>query len=380
MQFESFVTSFLIYFTIFSYRVHAQNTNSNRFSEIIHSEKQDFKTEVVTSGLDIPWSFAFLPNGSILISERPGRLRIIENGKLRKEPISGTPDDFVRGQGGLLEVVLHPKYNENGWIYLSYAYKSGLGGHTAIMRAKLKDYELVEKQELFKGVEPAITGVHFGGKMVFTSDGTIHFSIGERGTMENAQKLENHSGKTLRINDDGTIPNDNPFINTPNAKPEIWTYGNRNPQGLAVNPFTGQLWEHEHGPKGGDEVNIIEKGKNYGWPLISFGINYNGTIITADTAKPGMEQPIHYWNPSIAPSGMAFLNSEHYPAWKGNLFVGALAYASLYRCEISENDVTHVERLLAGDGRIRDVRLGPDGYIYFTNETNGTLMRLIPIE
>lgn len=348
-------------------------------SELIQSEKQTFRTQVVVSGLAIPWSMAFLPNGSVLITEREGKLRFVENGKLRNEPIKGTPEVFSRGQGGLLEVVLHPDFEKNGWIYLSYSYKSGLlGGHTAIMRAKLKDYELVEQEQLFKGEEASLSGVHFGGKMVFDKEGKLFFSIGERGTKENAQNFNNHSGKIHRINADGSIPNDNPFIGKRNVKPEIWTLGNRNPQGLAFNPFTGELWAHEHGPKGGDEVNIIKKGANYGWPIITYGINYNGSIITNDTAKAGLEQPIHYWNPSIAPSGLAFVTSEKYDGWKGNMMVGALAFASLYRCEITENDVTYVERLLAGQGRIRDVRLAPDGYIYISNETDGTILRLLP--
>ena len=350
-------------------------------SDVIKSEKQNFKVQEVVSGLDIPWSMAFLPNGSMLITERPGRLRIVENGKLRKEPISGTPDVFDRGQGGMLDVVLDPEFEKNGWIYISYSYEIGLlGGHTAIMRAQLKNYALVEKQVIFEGVEGSMRGVHFGGRMVFATDGKLHFSIGDRGTMENAQNLTNHSGKTHRINKDGSIPTDNPLVKTKFAKGSIWTYGNRNPQGFAMNPFTGELWAHEHGPKGGDEVNIIKKGTNYGWPLITYGINYNGNIISKDTARAGLAQPIHYWNPSIAPSGMAFLNSSKYKGWNGNLFVGALAFASLYRCEITADDVTYVERLLASEGRVRDVRVAPDGYIYIANETNGTINRLIPVD
>lgn len=360
----------------------AQSTDSapKKVSDVIQSEKQAFRTEVIASGFDIPWSIAFLPDGSLLVTERPGKLRIIENGVLRQEPIKGTPEVWVRGQGGLLDVAVHPNFEENGWIYLSYSYQSGMRGHTAIMRAKLNKYELTQQQVIFKGEPLAMAGVHFAGKMVFAKDGTLHFSIGDRGSMENAQSIENHSGKTFRIHDDGRIPADNPFVGKANAKGEIWSYGNRNPQGLAFNPFTGELWAHEHGPKGGDEINIIGKGKNYGWPLITFGINYNDSIISADTAKPGLEQPIHYWNPSIAPSGMAFVNSDKYPGWKGNLMVGALAYASLYRCEITENDVTHVERLLAGEGRIRDVRLSPDGFIYIANETTGSILKLVPVE
>jgi len=349
-------------------------------SDPIKSEKQSFKTQAVVTGLDIPWSMAFLPNGSVLITERPGRLRIVENGKLRTEPIKGLPDDIlVHGQGGLLDVVLHPDFKTNGWIYLAYSYKSGMGGHTAILRAKLKNYELVEKQTLFKGIETVMVGVHFGGKMAFGPDGKLYFSVGERGSKDNAQTLENNSGKIHRINDDGSIPTDNPYVSTNNARPEIWTHGNRNPQGLAFNPFTNELWAHEHGPRGGDEVNIIKKGTNYGWPKITYGINYNGSIITADTALPGLAQPIHYWNPSIAPSGLAFLNTDIYSGWKGNMMVGALSFASLYRCEISENDVLHVERLLAGDGRIRDVRVAPDGYLYIANETLGTILRILPV-
>ncbi|TNE74698.1 PQQ-dependent sugar dehydrogenase [bacterium] len=347
-------------------------------SESIESEKMSFKTQTVVTGLDVPWSMAFLPNGSMLITERAGRLRIVENGVLREEPIKNVPEVYAKGQGGLLDVVLHPDYEKNGWIYISHSYATGMvGGHTKIIRAKLKDYTLTNIETIFEGGPGTVTRVHFGGRMVLT-EGKLFFSIGERGEMKNAQNLENHSGKIFRINDDGSVPKDNPFVNTKGAKPEIWTYGNRNPQGLALNPFTNELWAHEHGPKGGDEVNIIKKGNNYGWPLITYGINYNGEIISEDTAKAGLTQPIHYWNPSIAPSGLAFLKSDKYPAWNGNAMVGALAFASLYRCEITKDDVVHVERLLAGDGRIRDVRLAPDGYVYIANETNGTIIRILP--
>lgn len=348
-------------------------------SDVITSEKQKFKTQTVVAGLDVPWSMAFLPNGNMLITERAGRLRIVENGKLRKEPIKNVPKVYAKGQGGLLDVVLHPDYEKNGWIYISHSYATGMvGGHTKIIRAKLKNYALEDIETLFEGGPGSMARVHFGGRMAFV-DGKLFFTIGDRGTMSNAQALDNHSGKVFRINDDGSIPEDNPFVSTPKAMKEIWTYGNRNPQGLALNPFTGELWAHEHGPKGGDEINIIKKGTNYGWPLITYGINYNGDIISEDTAKPGLAQPIHYWNPSIAPSGLAFVNSDKYPGWYGNALVGALAFASLYRCEITTDDVTHVERLLAGNGRIRDVRVAPDGYIYIANETNGSIIRLIPV-
>ncbi len=287
----------------------------------------NYTTEVVVPDLTIPWGMAFLPDGSMLINEKSGELIHFNDGV--KTLIEGLPEIYVRGQGGLLDIKLHPDYKENGWIYFSHASEEGDGdgGNTAIIRAKLDGKKLVDYQLLYKAGPNTKKGQHFGSRLAFDTQGYLYFSIGERGNRdENPQDLTRDCGKIYRIHDDGRIPDDNPFINTANAKKAIYSYGHRNPQGMIRHPETGEIWTHEHGPKGGDEINIIKKGANYGWPVISYGINYKGTTFTEFTAKPGMEQPLFYWVPSIAPSGMAFVNSEIYPAWKGNILVGSLNF------------------------------------------------------
>ena len=333
--------------------------------------------EIIVSDLNIPWSFTFLPDESMLITEKSGELIHFKNGK--KTAISGLPEIYVRGQGGLLDIILHPDYATNGWIYFSYASPKGegSGGNTSIARAKLKNNSLSDLQILYKAQPNTTKGQHFGSRLVFDKNGYLFFSIGDRGNRdENPQDITKDCGKIYRLNADGTIPEDNPFTNTNNAKKAIYSYGHRNPQGMTLHPKTGAVWTHEHGPRGGDEINIIASGKNYGWPIISYGINYSGTKFTEISKKEGMEQPLHYWDPSIAPSGMAFINSDKYGDWNGNLLIGSLKFQYLDMCTLKDNKVIKEERLLDGLGRIRSIKQGPDGYIYVGIENLG-IVKLI---
>ena len=333
--------------------------------------------QVIVSELNIPWGFTFLPDGAMLITEKAGELIHFKNGK--KTTISGLPEIYVRGQGGLMDIILHPDYEDNGWIYFSYASTEGEGdgGNTTIARAKLKDTTLTELEVLYKASPNSKRGQHFGSRLVFDKDGYLFFTIGERGDRDtNPQDITRDCGKVYRLHDDGRIPDDNPFIATKGAKKAIYSYGHRNPQGMILHPETGDIWTHEHGPKGGDEINIIKAGKNYGWPVISFGVNYSGTSFTDITEKEGMEQPLHYWDPSIAPSGMAFIHSDKYGDWDGNLLVGSLKFQYLDMCTLKDNKVIKEERLLDGLGRVRCVEQGPDGYIYVGIENLG-IVKLI---
>ncbi len=342
------------------------------------SEKLTFTIDTLATGLTNPWSMAFLPDGRILIAERPGRLRVFEGDKLLEKPVEGLPEIWSHGQGGLLDVVLHPDYDENGWIYLAYAKKIGSVGSTAIGRGKLSGDRLTDFEELFHGKDLTDAPYHFGCRIVFDDDNYLYFCIGDRGEMTNAQKLTNHNGKVHRIHDDGRVPDDNPFVDSPGAMPEIWTYGNRNIQGMGLHPQTRELWSHEHGAQGGDEINLMIKGGNYGWPLVTHGINYNGTQITPDTTLPGMIDPILHWTPSIAPCGMTFVNSTRYPEWSGNMLVGALAGQHIHRVEFEGNQVVHRERLLEGFARFRDIRQGTDGFIFVLTEGPGIFFRIVP--
>ncbi|OUS00073.1 hypothetical protein A9Q86_11565 [Flavobacteriales bacterium 33_180_T64] len=333
--------------------------------------------EIIVSELINPWGFTFLPDGSILINEKEGKIIHFTNGK--KTQITNVPKVYNRGQGGLLDIKLHPNYTKNGWIYISYVSSEGKekGGHTAIMRAKLKGNSLIEKELLYKATPNTTKGQHFGSRIVFDDNGYLYFTIGERGNRdENPQDITRDGGKIYRLNDDGSLPSDNPFINQDNAKSAIYSYGHRNPQGMVIHPETREIWTHEHGPKGGDEINIIKPGKNYGWPVITYGINYIGTKITDKTSHPGMEQPLHYWTPSIAPSGMEFISSEIYKEWKGNLLVGSLKFQYLDNCYIKDGKIIKEERLLDGLGRVRSINQGPDGFIYVGIENFG-IVKLI---
>lgn len=349
-------------------------------TQIVNSQKQAFRPVVVAAGLEHPWSMAFLPDGRVLVTERPGRLRLIVNGRLQAAPVSGVPKVVARGQGGLLDVVLHPDYADNGWIYLSFAAPSPRGAHTAVVRARLDGNRLVDLKTIFRANNVAGGRVHFGSRLAFGGDGKLYVTVGERGDSDRAQDLDSHNGTTVRLNDDGTVPGDNPFLNTAGALPETYSYGHRNSQGMARHPVSGEIWLNEHGPQGGDEINIVRAGVNYGWPVITYGRSYAGFSIGEGSEKPGMAQPILHWTPSIAPSGMAFYTGDKFPSWRGNLFVGSLKFRHLVRLELDGERVVSQERLLEGAfGRVRDVRQGPDGLLYLlTDENEGALIRLEP--
>ncbi len=342
-------------------------------------EKSPFTAELLIDEIPIPWGMAFLPDGSMLVTEISGDLIHFKNGQ--KNKVKNVPKVYKRGQGGLLDVAPHPDYENNGWIYISYASDEGKekGGNTALIRAKLKDNALIDIEHLYKATPNTTKGQHFGSRIVFGNDGYLYLSIGERGARdENPQDITRDGGKIYRFNDDGSIPDDNPFVGTEGAKTAIYSYGHRNPQGLAKHPETGEIWDNEHGPRGGDEINIIEAGANYGWPVVTYGINYSGTEITDKTELEGMTQPIHYWVPSIAPSGMAFVSSDKYGAdWKGSVLVGSLKFQYLERLAMDGTEVTKREKLMADMGRVRDVKEGPDGLIYVAVEGKG-IYKLVP--
>jgi glucose/arabinose dehydrogenase len=343
------------------------------------TDQADFEVVLVADGLNRPWAIEFLPDGDMLVTERGGALkRITTDGAVTE--IGGLPDLTAVGQGGLLDVAVHPEYEEFGRIYLSYVVRGSGGLGTAVARAVIEGDRLVNVEQIFEMEPKGTTTRHFGSRMVFLPDGTLLFTIGDRGQRDRAQDLGDHAGSTLRINDDGSVPSDNPFLDRPDAKPEIYSYGHRNAQGMALHEQTGVVWQHEHGPRGGDEVNIVEAGNNYGWPVISYGTEYASGQPVGGTAEPGMEQPVIYWSPSIAPSGMDFYFGDRFPEWDGDLFVGALVLEHLRRLEIRNGEVVGQEVLLDGVlGRIRDVELGPDGYLYLINDANRAgLYRLEP--
>lgn len=354
----------------------AQQTESS--VKVEEPQSVNYTTELVVPDVAIAWGLDFLPDGSMLVTEKSGDLIHFKNGT--KTIISGAPDVYVRGQGGFLDVKLHPDYQNNGWIYFTYASSEGegTGGNTALMRAKLSGDALTNQEVLYKAGPNTTRGQHFGSRIAFDNDGYLYFSAGERGDRDtNPQDITRDNGKIYRLYDDGRIPEDNPFYNTPNAKKAIYSYGHRNPQGLVKHPVTGEIWEHEHGPQGGDEINIIKKGKNYGWPVISYGINYDGTSFTDITEKEGMEQPLFYWVPSIAPSGLAIVSSDRYPEWKGDILAGSLKFAYLERLVLDNNKVVKREKLFEGIGRLRNVVQAPDGYIYIAAEGKG-IYKVIP--
>jgi len=351
-------------------------------SQPIATEEHSLRVVIMTRGLEHPWSMAWLPDGRMLVTERPGRLRFVgADGKLDPVAVDGLPTVKAYGQGGLFDVVLHPRFAENALVYLSYAAEGPGGVGTELARGKLVGHRLVDVEVLFRQHPKGQTGRHFGGRIVFDRAGFVYLTLGDRGEMQRAQMLGDHAGSVIRLRDDGRVPPDNPFVGTPGAKPEKYTLGNRNMQGAALNPRSGELWTHEHGPQGGDEVNVIRAGVNYGWPVITYGVNYGiGTKIGEGTHKAGMAQPLHYWVPSIAPSGMAFYEGERFPRWRGDLFVGALRDQMLVRLRFDGEKLIREERMLQGMlGRIRDVREGPDGYLYLlTDASDGALVRLEP--
>ena len=348
------------------------------------SDAGNLNVETIARGLDHPWALAFLPDGKMLVTERPGRLRIVARDGSISPPVSGVPQVRASGQGGLHDVVLDRNFASNRTIYLCYAEPASGGGRTAMARARFTDGEaarLDDVKVIFRQEGPLSSGNHYGCRIVQGRDGNLWLTMGDHFTYrDQAQNLANHLGKIVRVTPDGAVPRDNPFVGRNDAKPEIWSYGHRNSQGAALHPQTGKLWEHEHGPRGGDEVNIPLAGKNYGWPVIGYGVDYSGAKIHEATAKAGMEQPVKYWVPSIAPSGMAFYTGDVFPRWKGNLFVGALAEQLLVRLELDGEKVTKEERLLGNlNARIRDVRQGPDGAIWLaTDSSDGRIIRVTP--
>ena len=347
------------------------------------TEQAVFETQKVSAGLEHPWSVAFLPDGDFLVTERAGRLRrITADGELIEPPIAGVPAVYARGQGGLLDVVLHPEFESNRLVDLSYSEPGPGGGGTAVARGRLNDDRLEDVEVLFRLDPKTRTTRHFGSRLVFAPDGRLFVMLGDRGKRERAQRLDDHIGTIVRLEDDGRIPVDNPFLADQSVRPEIYSYGHRNLQGATLHPETGALWTHEHGPQGGDEINLPLPAVNHGWPVITYGVNYGiGTAIGEGTAKPGMAQPLYYWDPSIAPSGMAFYSGPDFPEWAGDLFIGSLKFSSLVRLEIEGERIIAEERMLTGElGRIRDVRQGPDGHLYvLTDARNGALIRLVPV-
>jgi glucose/arabinose dehydrogenase len=350
---------------------------------VFKSEKHAFRVATLVTGLENPWSIAFLPDGRMLVTERAGRLRLVSHDfKLNPKTIDGLPEVVPQGQGGLFDVVLHPQFSKNGWIYWAYNAPGPGGWGTALARGKLQDHRMTEVQVLFSMQPKTRSSHHFGGRIVFDQAGLLYLTLGDRGDKDRAQKLGDHAGSVIRLHDDGRVPANNPFVNRAGALAEKWTLGNRNMQGAALHPQTGELWTHEHGPQGGDEVNVMRSGFNYGWPVITYGVNYGlGTKIGEGQAKAGLEQPLHVWVPSIAPSGMAFVSGSQFPQWQGNLLVGALRGQTLVRLTLEGEKVLGEERLLQGRSRLRDVRMGPDGFVYLlTDEAQGALLRLEPVK
>jgi len=365
-----------------------QNVDEYTFEEkknldgVFVTEEGNVKLDTIATGLQRPWGITFLSNGHMLIADRSGDL-YERTAKGQLIEIQGLPTIKEVGQGGLMDLEIHPDYANNGWLYFSYS-KPHVDDDskvtTAVMRARLQNQTLIDKEELFEALPYSSRRHHFGCRLEFDREGYLYISVGDRGNRDdNPQALDNHCGKIHRIHDDGTIPADNPYVDTEGAMASIFTYGNRNPQGVAMNPLDGVIWQNEHGPRGGDEINIVNKGLNYGWPVISYGINYNGTTFTEETHQVGMEQPVMMWLPSIGVCGMTFVKSNRYPNWQNNLLSGSLRFKYLERAVIKNNEVVHREKILENIGRLRVVEVGPDGYIYVGVEEPGIVFRLMPI-
>jgi aldose sugar dehydrogenase len=349
--------------------------------QIVETTGQSIRVVPMFKGLESPWSLAFLPNGDILITEKTGKLRIARGGTLDAQPITGVPEVVVMGQGGLLEVAVHPQFAKNQFVYLTYSKAGEKGNTTALARGRFDGKALLDVKDIFVADNWDTRGLHFGSKLAFASDGTLYMTVGERNDRTRAQDTNIHGGKLLRLKDDGTVPPDNPFVGKPGFKPEIYSYGHRNLQGLAIHPDTGVIWETEHGPQGGDELNVVQAGKNYGWPVITFGREYTGEIISAQPAREGMEQPFVFWSPSPGLSGLAIYTGDKFPAWKGQFFLGALAGLGVIRVGINEKGLMGRELLINSlRQRIRDVRQGPDGLLYLAVDANpGGILRIEPV-
>lgn len=349
--------------------------------QTVRTQEATLRVVTVASGLENPWGMAFLPDGRLLVTERPGRMRVIRDGQM-SVPLGHVPQVFDSGQGGLLDVALDPEFARNRLLYFTYAEPGDGGAGTALASAVFAETELRDVKVLFRQQPRMSGGLHFGSRVVVGPDGKLWLGLGERYRRDEAQNLNSHLGKLIRLEKDGRVPADNPFIGRGDAKPEIWSYGHRNIQGMARHPGTGAVWLHEHGAQGGDEINIPERGRNYGWPVITHGIDYSGAKIGIGTAAPGMEQPLLHWTPSIAPSGMAFYTGGKIPAWRGNLFVGSLKFGTLHRVVLDGTRVVRQEQMLKEiDDNIRDVRDGPDGFLYIaTDSPRGRILRLEPAD
>jgi aldose sugar dehydrogenase len=344
------------------------------------SEHHSFRVVTVVEGLSHPWGMAFLPGGDILVTERGGRLRVVRSGQLVPESVPGVPEVRARGQGGLLDVALHPRFEDNRQIYLCFSKPGQRGATTALVRGRFEEDRLTQVEEIFEADAWSTAGQHFGCRLLFDRGGYLYMTIGERGSKERAQDRSDHAGTTLRLHDDGRVPEDNPFVAEKGVRPEIYTFGNRNAQGMALHPETGEIWQNEHGPRGGDEINLIRAGRNYGWPTVTHGIGYDRSVISRRKEAPGIEPSLVVWVPSIAPSGMAFYTGDAFPRWKGHTFHGALAGQHLRRVAFDGTRATEQESLLEGLGRrIRDVRNGPDGFLYLlVDASSAPMLRLEP--
>lgn len=340
------------------------------------------KLVTITDGLRNPWGMAFLPDGRMIVTEREGDVRLVTMDGEKSRPLEGVPKAYVGGQGGLLDVALDPNFAENNLLYISFSEPGPGGAGTAVLRALLDidRHSLSDGKIIFRQEPKTGGGRHFGSRLVFAPDGTLFITIGDRGERDRTQDFTINRGQVVRINPDGTIPANNPFVGVAGRRPEVWSYGHRNPQGAARHPQTGRVWTVEHGARGGDEINLPEAGKNYGWPVISYGRHYSGGEIGVGTQKAGLEQPLYYWDPSIAPSGMAFYTGDAFPKWRGDLFIGSLKFGLLVRLGLDGTRITHEERLLDGlDDRVRDIRQGPDGLLYLlTDDYDGRILRLEP--
>lgn len=334
----------------------------------------------VADGLEHPWGMAFLPDGRLLVTERAGRLRILSRDGKLSEPVSGTPRVYAEDQGGLLDVALDPDFASNGLVYLSYAEAEGELASTAVARGRLDGGAMKNVEVIFRQQPKVSDGKHFGSRLAFAPDGALFVTLGERFKFDPAQDLSSHLGKVVRIRPDGTVPPDNPFVGRKGAKPEIWSYGHRNVQGAAIHPDTGRLWISEYGPRGGDEINIPEAGRNYGWPLVSWGRHYNLASIPKPTTRPDLAQSIYHWNPVISPSGIVFYTGSAFPRWRGNLLIAGLSSEGIVRLTLDGERVTGEERIDM-DARVRDVEQGPDGSVYIaTDESDGRILRLAPAD
>ena len=364
---------------------HARQSIASFENKVFESELEKFAVEIVANGLETPWSFAFLPDGRMLVAERPGRLRFVSKNSV-SDPIAGFPQVWARQDGGLMGLALHPDYERNGWIYVSYAEAGGEPGTsmTRVVRGRIEDGRWVDQEDIWAPdrADYIESNIHFGSRLLFV-DGKLLFSIGDRGRRNYAQRMSNPYGKIFRVNDDGSTPKDNPFAKRDDALGSIWTYGHRNPQGLARDPRTGFLWSTEHGPMGGDELNVLKKGANYGWPIVTHGLDDDGSVISNETSRAGMQDPAAFWTPSISPAAIEFYTGKQFPRWRNHLLLGSLTSLELRRLEIQGDRVVKQEVLIKNFGRIRDIHTGPDGNIYVAIErfsNLGQLVRLVPVK